>query len=145
MIVPFKNVKGGPKDVFNFYQSQVRINIECSFGMLVNKFLMLHKPFSSTINISKVIVVVRCLCILHNFCIGVKETKQPIDISPLDRWEFVNAGFLTSTFYENHSDSNRCENKLLHGGEHHDNVPKHLFYTDQNMTGPREKNVGMFN
>ena len=139
MIVPFKNVKDGPKDAFNFYQSQVRINIECSFGMLVNKFPILRKPFSSNINISKVTAVVRCLCILHNFCIDAKETKQPINISPLDRWEFVKAGFLTSKFDENHNESNKCENELLHGGEHHDDVPRNLFYTDQNMTSPREK------
>ena len=53
MIVPFKNVKRGPKDAFNFYQSQVRINIECSFGMLVNKFPILHKPFSSNITFQR--------------------------------------------------------------------------------------------
>ena len=57
----------------------------------------------------------------------------------MDRWEFVKAGFLISTFDEDHNDSNRCENELLHGGEHHDDVPKHLFYTDHIMSGPREK------
>ena len=29
--------------------------------------------------------------------------------------------------------------KLLHGGEHHDNVPKHIFYTDPNTSSPRDK------
>ena len=36
MTVPFKNVSMGPKDAFNFYHSQIRINIECAFGMLVH-------------------------------------------------------------------------------------------------------------
>ena len=139
MTVPFKNVKDGPRDAFNFYHSQVRINVECSFGMLVNKFPVLRKPFSPNINISKVTAVVRCLCILHNFCIDVKESNEPIDISSLDRWEFVKAGFLTSTFDENHNESNTCENELLHGGEHRDDVPKHIWYADPNSSSPREK------
>ena len=139
MTVPFKNVKDGPRDAFNFYHSQVRINIECSFGMLVNKFPVLRKPFSSNINISKVTAIVRCLCILHNFCIDVKESTEPIDISPLDRLVFVQAGFITSTFDVNQSDSNTRENELLHGGEHRDDVPNYIFYADQNADNPREK------
>jgi DDE superfamily endonuclease len=34
-MTPFKNVKSGVKDTFNFYHSQLRINIECAFGMFV--------------------------------------------------------------------------------------------------------------
>ena len=33
----FKSVSSGVKDAHNFYNSQVRINIECAFGMLVNR------------------------------------------------------------------------------------------------------------
>ena len=32
MTTPFKAVSGGIKDSFNFYHSQLRINIECAFG-----------------------------------------------------------------------------------------------------------------
>jgi len=38
MVVPFPNVSSGEKDDFNFYHSQVRINIECAFGLLVNRW-----------------------------------------------------------------------------------------------------------
>jgi hypothetical protein len=34
MVTPYKNIGAGVKDEFNFFQSQVRINIECAFGML---------------------------------------------------------------------------------------------------------------
>jgi len=33
MATPFKGARSGPKDDYNFYHSQVRINIECAFGM----------------------------------------------------------------------------------------------------------------
>ena len=35
MSVPHKGATHGPKDAFNFYHSQLRIHIECAFGMLV--------------------------------------------------------------------------------------------------------------
>jgi DDE superfamily endonuclease len=35
LMTPFKNVRNGPKDNFNFYHSQLCINVECAFGILV--------------------------------------------------------------------------------------------------------------
>ena len=34
--VPFPNTLYGPRDSYNYYHSQVRINIECTFGVLGN-------------------------------------------------------------------------------------------------------------
>ena len=52
------------KDNFNFYQSRCRINIECAFGILVEKFGVLRRAQSGTLkHITKVVAV----CIkLHN-------------------------------------------------------------------------------
>ena len=44
MTLPFKGVSGGVKDAYNFYHSQIRINIECAFGMLVNRWSLLRTP-----------------------------------------------------------------------------------------------------
>ena len=33
MVTPFKNVSEGPKDAYNFFQSQLHIRVECGFGM----------------------------------------------------------------------------------------------------------------
>ena len=41
MAVPFQATANGPKDSYNFYHSQVRINIECSFGILPNRWRLL--------------------------------------------------------------------------------------------------------
>jgi len=35
MATPYPNVKQGSKDAYNFYHSQLRICVECAFGMLV--------------------------------------------------------------------------------------------------------------
>ena len=37
MATPFKAVHEGIHDAYNFYHSQIRINIEYAFGMLVNR------------------------------------------------------------------------------------------------------------
>ena len=50
MTTPFKAVSSGPKDAFNFFHSQTRINIECAFGMLVNRWAVLKTPIP--INVS---------------------------------------------------------------------------------------------
>ena len=49
MAVPFQAMANGPKDSYNFYHSQVRINIECSFGILTNHWRLLKTPLSSKI------------------------------------------------------------------------------------------------
>ena len=36
MAVPFPNISSGPRDAYNYYHSQVHINIECTFGVLTN-------------------------------------------------------------------------------------------------------------
>jgi len=38
MATPYPNVKQGRKDAYNFYHSQLRICVECAFGMLVGRW-----------------------------------------------------------------------------------------------------------
>jgi hypothetical protein len=81
MCVPFRNVSEAtdvPKDAFNFFQSQLRINIECAFGMLVHRFGILRKPFPRNVSITKTNSVVLALCKLHNFCIETKHDNYHI-------------------------------------------------------------------
>ena len=37
MSVPYPNTSSGPRDAYNYYQSQVHINIQCEFGVLMNR------------------------------------------------------------------------------------------------------------
>ena len=45
MATPFKSVPSGVRDGYNFFNSQLRINIECTFGILVNRWAALRSPF----------------------------------------------------------------------------------------------------
>jgi DDE superfamily endonuclease len=62
MATPYKSVKEGEKDAYNFFHSNCRITIECAFGMLVHRWGVLCKPMSTKLPISKVTAMVRALC-----------------------------------------------------------------------------------
>jgi len=54
MCTPYPNVGANSnKDVYNFYHSQVRINIECAFGILVQRWGILRKALSSNYTVKK--------------------------------------------------------------------------------------------
>lgn len=79
MCSPWRNVSSGPKDAFNFFQSQLRINIECAFGMLVHRWGMLRKPIAVNISVKRASLLIYALCKLHNYCIanGDKDIHPP--------------------------------------------------------------------
>lgn len=56
------NVK---KRVFNYRLCRARRNIECSFGILANKWRIFHRPLNVHLSLCEDIVKVCCL--LHNF------------------------------------------------------------------------------
>ena len=57
------------RDNYNYYLSQLRINIECCFGMLVNKFRVLTRALETT-SLKRTLLTFRACCILHNFIIN---------------------------------------------------------------------------
>ena len=137
MASPFKGTSSGPKDAYNFFQSQIRINIECAFGVLVSRFGVLRKALPMNISIAKVSALIRCLCILHNFCINERlgtienerenmNENQEIDylVPPTDINDSTNimiAGGINLTNIvtvdvDNNSIENRM-NELLDGGQ----------------------------
>ena len=69
MATPCKGAKSGVKDDYNFFHSQLRINIECAFSQLVNRWGILRKALPSSMGIGKIICLVMCLCKLHNYCV----------------------------------------------------------------------------
>lgn len=56
------------RDNYNYYLSQLRINIECCFGMLVNKFRVLTRALETT-SLQRALLTFRVCCALHNFII----------------------------------------------------------------------------
>ena len=76
MLTGFRNVSMQTevyKDGFNYYQSQVRINIECAFGRLVHRWGILRKPIPMNIGVDKTMHMLTALCKLHNYCIDEKD------------------------------------------------------------------------
>lgn len=80
MATPFKNVGGGSKDDHNFFHSQVRIGVECAFGVFVQRWGVLRKALSTKITMKKVNCLCMSLCRLHNFCIDarIKPPAMPV-------------------------------------------------------------------
>jgi hypothetical protein len=73
MATPYTNIAGNEaqrtKDDYNFYHSQLRIRIECAFGMLVQRWGILRTAIPHTISLTRIVGLVNTLARLHNFCI----------------------------------------------------------------------------
>jgi DDE superfamily endonuclease len=67
MVTPYRSVAAGDKDAFKYYQFQLRICIECAFGMLCHRFGISRKPIPQKISIAKTTALVMACCKLHNF------------------------------------------------------------------------------
>jgi hypothetical protein len=119
-ITPYKNVKEGVRDAFNFYQSQLRIKIECAFGMLVARWGILRRALPQAMGLKKVTALVICLCRLHNYCLRQRGSNNKIlsSLTP-DALEIMAHGGVAAT-----EDNYIAAEELLNGGEHHDDTSK---------------------
>jgi len=73
MATPYTGNVDTDHDAYNFYHSQLRINIECAFGMLVSRWGILRKAIQ--LPLMKVSSLVMALCRIHNFCINERESE----------------------------------------------------------------------
>ena len=76
MVTPFKNPTI-QQDNYNFYHSQLRITVECAFGMLVHRWSILRRPLPAAMGIHKITAMTVCLCKLQNFLINQRENIPP--------------------------------------------------------------------
>mmetsp|Transcript_13429 Transcript_13429/g.25216 ORF Transcript_13429/g.25216 Transcript_13429/m.25216 type:complete len:487 (+) Transcript_13429:1058-2518(+) len=125
MAVPFKCVRDGAKDAFNFFHSSLRINIECAFGMLVHRWGLLRKAIPMNITVKKTGSLVMCLCKLHNFCISQSDNvTQPLagDVVHIaNEGGFAFPIFDGSAEWEYDPHEDRLDG-LMDGGEHFDDA-----------------------
>ena len=131
MVTPFRTATG-TKDDFNFFQSQLRINIECAFGMLVHRFGMLRKAFPMGVSVSNTNRAIMALCKLHNFCIDANSGDDIGVVELRDAANIIVEGGMSLPRIDVHSDDAAAGNgwsyedaddrldDLLDGGDHMD-------------------------
>ena len=73
MATPHKGTQSGVKDAHNFHHSQLQINIECAFGILVHRWGVLHNAIPVNISVNKAAMLTRALGMQHNFCADGNE------------------------------------------------------------------------
>ena len=125
MATPFPNVSSGKKDDYNFFHSQLRIRVECSFGMLVHRWGILRSAIPMGITIQKTVALVNALAKLHNYCIDRKDgTERVCDATAEDLTNITTseAGYVLMESVD------ACEvevpSQLIDGGHHFDDIPE---------------------
>ena len=124
MATPFTNVSGDPnrvsEDAYNFYHSQLRIRVECAFGIMVQRWGMLLSAMPRNLSITKIVALVNALAKLHNFCINETDKYQRVpQMLHRDRSHMMNqhTGYVgLSTVDPQHDTAVPLD--LLHNGDH---------------------------
>lgn len=135
MATPYKGAQSGVKDGYNFYHSQLRINIECAFGILVHRWGVLRKAIPVNISIHKTAQLTRALCMLHNFCADGNELVASSSTASDSLATAVAGGFT-------HGNPDSGPDPLSGSGHHWDDVSRNMrreFERCQDL--PREKMV----
>lgn len=91
MATPYANVHGNEKekskDDYNFYHSQLRIRVECAFGMLVQRWGLLRMVMPKKLSLTRIVAIVNTLARLHNYCISEADRnngREDLETLPLD-------------------------------------------------------------
>ena len=128
MATPYTNVAGDPnraaEDNYNFYHSQLRIRVECAFGILVQRWGLLRMAIPRNIGVARVVGLVNALAKLHNFCIGESNVLERIPrMYDRDRLHIMNAdGGYISFGRDNGQQDTLVPTALMHAGEHFDDI-----------------------
>jgi hypothetical protein len=124
MATPYTGVSGGTKDSYNFYHSQLRIRIECTFGMLTHRWAILRSAIPMNVGIAKTVALVVALAKLHNYCIDADE-RDIASNTARDEWNSeVNGAVPLAPVDEDlqHAGNEVIPEQLLHGGHHFDDI-----------------------
>ena len=147
LATPYPNVSSGYKDAYNFFHSQLRIKVECAFGMFVQRWGVLRSAIPSGISVRRTTALVLALAKIHNFCIDQTDTMI-LSNTPADEVDLMSRGTgsipVDASDYEDgtHDDS-WTPSQLLVGSKHFDDVPREIRITRRRLYNdvrlPRER------
>jgi DDE superfamily endonuclease len=126
---PYSNVSGGYKDAYNLFHSQVRIRVECAFGMFVHRWGILRSPIPCGISIRKTTSLVLALAKIHNICIDQDDTSI-LPSTSVDEFRLAlqtNGSVPLEQLDDDTADDNTTvPRQLIDGGEHFDDLPSDI-------------------
>eukprot|EP01082_Thalassiosira_pseudonana_P005802 g5709.t1 g5709 contig2:1128585-1129208(+) len=128
MATPYPNTSGGARDNYNYFHSQLRIRIECAFGMYVQRWGMLRTAIPCNISVPKTISLVLALAKLHNFCIDEAEVVPANLLSQEEQNIIANVNgsvplVVDPQIAEIINVNTRTPQDLIGGGDHFDDAP----------------------
>ena len=124
MATPYAAVSGGTKVAYNFYHSQLRIRIECTFGMLTHRWAILRSAIPMNVSVQKTVALVLALAKLHNYFIDA-DGASDLTFTASDEWQHEINGavpLVTTGDSQESSGHDVVPEQLLDGGNHFDDI-----------------------
>eukprot|EP00977_Amphora_coffeiformis_P003887 scaffold770_cov76-Amphora_coffeaeformis.AAC.2 len=130
MATPYTGSVAGEIDAYNYYHSQLRIRVECTFGMLTERWAILRSAIPRNLSVHKTIGLVCTLARLHNFCIDQVEEAQ-INLPKYladDTLRAKELGAVPLVLDDEHAEHSfqRVPVQLIGGGHHFDDYSRKL-------------------
>ena len=108
------------KDAYNFYHSQLRIQIECAFGKFSQRWGILWSALPKKFTVKKSVVLVFALAKPHNFCINHREPIEALPAQDTSHIEQVGGVPLVADVETNMN----LPRQLMGSGEHFDDFDR---------------------
>lgn len=108
------------KDAYNFYHSQLRIQIECAFGKFSQRWGILRTAMPKGVTVKKAVALVAALAKLHNFCIDQRESIESLPARDTSHLEQAGGVPLVT----NGNSDMLLPQQLIGGGEHFDDIDR---------------------
>jgi hypothetical protein len=130
-VTPYPNTSGGAKDNCNYFHSQLRIRIECAFGMLVQRWGMLRMVIPRNISVPKTISLVLALAKLHNYCIDEADAEPSTILAQDEQNITENENGSVLLIHDNQiaeviNVNTTTPQDLIGGGDLFDDVPRYF-------------------
>ena len=118
---PFAAVSGGTMDAYNLFHSQLRIQIECAFGILTKRWAILSRTILVGVTVAKTVALAHALAKLHNYCIDEDRDVTPdLSYMPYDEWNAELHGGVPLVAATD--DGDIIPQQLIKGGNHFDDI-----------------------